>query len=82
MVRGHDLAVEVKHAVDSVTEVDGALPAPSQGLPQCVVGQGCQTSHRDTVNKQAWRPYRKKDIDMLERVQRRPNQNVTKTQEY
>ena len=26
---------------------------------------------------QAWRPYRKKDIDMLERVQ-----NYTKTQEY
>ena len=29
----------------------------------------------------AWRPYRKKDIDMPERVQR-TNQNDTKTQEY
>ena len=31
---------------------------------------------------QAWRPYRKKDIDMLERVQKESNQNYTKTQEY
>ena len=31
---------------------------------------------------QAWRSYRKKDIDILERIQRRATQNDTKTQRY
>ena len=51
MVRGHDLAVEVKHAVDGVAEVDGTLSAAGQCLPQRVIGQGRQTSHCVTVTQ-------------------------------